>query len=70
VRGGDVGVGIVIFIGKIAKLGRESWGVGHGSKGGKCKCMTGASGIRLGDISIRTSSAAIPCCAAVCKLKR
>jgi hypothetical protein len=49
-------MGIVNCVGRIAKLGRERWGVGHGSGGVKRKCMTGG-GVRLKDISTRGSGA-------------
>src|SRR5712671_4539871 len=49
-------MGIVIVVDIITKLGRGSWGMGHGGEGTKRKCMTG--GVRLEDISIRGSGAA------------
>jgi len=49
-------VGIVVVVDIITKLGRGSWGVGHGSEWAKRNCMTGR--VRLKDISIRGSGAA------------
>lgn len=43
-------MGIVIVVDIITKLGRGSWGMGHGSEWAKRNCMTGR--VRLKDISI------------------